>query len=96
MGTGPLCRQMESFQACSVANFVVEGRWDLQRLNRVLSAGWVEQVMGMAPPTMAQADDMIWAPTNSGVFTISSAYQIVHKGGTVSRLFASLWHRALP
>ncbi|XP_027103043.1 uncharacterized protein [Coffea arabica] len=39
---------------------------------------------------------MIWASTNSGAFTISSAYQIVRKGGTVSRLFASLWHRALP
>ena len=87
---------MESFQKCSVADFVVEGRWDLQCLNRVLPAGWVQQVMGVAPPTMAQADGMIWAPTNSGAFTISSAYQIVRKGGTVSRLFGSLWQRVLP
>ena len=42
VGTGPLCRQVESFQECSVVDFVVEARWDLQRLNRVLPGGWVE------------------------------------------------------
>ena len=64
-------------------------------LNGVLPEGLVQQVIGVALPTTAEADDMIWTPTSSGEFTISSAYQIVRKEGTRSCLFTSLWHRAL-
>ena len=90
LGTRPLCRQVESFQEHSITDFVMEGRWDLQRLNRVLPSGWVQQVMGVALPSSVKADEMIWAPNNSGELTISFAYQIVCQGGKVSRMFASL------
>ncbi|XP_027122034.2 uncharacterized protein [Coffea arabica] len=72
------------------------GWWDLQGLSRVLPSEWVSRVLREAPSTAAEADEMVWAPTNSGAFTITSAYQIVRQGGNVSRLFGSLWHQALP
>ena len=87
LGMEPLYKQVESFQEHSVADFVMEGRWDLQSLNRVLPPGWVQQVLGVAPPTAAKADEMIWAPTNSGEFTISSAYQIMRNECNASSLF---------
>ena len=71
-------------------------RWDVQGLSRVLPSEWVSRMLGEAPPTAAEKDEIVWAPTNSGAFTITSEYEIVRQGGNVSRLFGSLWHQALP
>ncbi|XP_071912409.1 uncharacterized protein [Coffea arabica] len=67
LGTGPLCRQVESFQEHSVADFVMEGRWDLQSLSRVLSPGWVQQGE-VARQVWGCFEDLIGG--FSGVFTV--------------------------
>ena len=88
LGSGPLCQEVETFQEQSVADFVVQGCWDWQRLYDVLPTSWVQRVLEAAPPSSDQVDKMIWYPTSSGEFSIASAYQVVRQGGNSSSIFS--------
>ena len=52
------------------------GEWDLEALQRTLMAKDVESVLSIAlSPTMPD-DCLTWALTNSGKFTVKSAYRL--------------------
>lgn len=74
LGSGRLCQQVEIFQEQPVADFVVQGCWDVQRLSKVLPTHYVQRVLEVAPPSSDQGDKMVLAPSTSREFSIASAY----------------------
>ena len=72
LGTGPLCRHVDTFQECNVSDFVEQGYWNVQRLSEVAPGRWVGRIMGVVPPSLDQADTMVWAPSISDAFSLAS------------------------
>ncbi|XP_071926144.1 uncharacterized protein [Coffea arabica] len=79
-----------------VSDFVEQGCWNVQRLGMVAPSGWVGRILGVVPPSLDQADTMVWAPSISGVFSLASAYRVAHEGGNSSWLYSQLWLQELP
>ncbi|XP_027172427.1 uncharacterized protein LOC113772083 [Coffea eugenioides] len=96
LGQGPLCRQVDSFQEYAVSDFVEHGRWNVQRLCSVLPSWWVGQILRVEPPAETHSDRMVWSPSTSGDFSLSSAYQSARGVGNRSCLYSSLWGQELP
>lgn len=91
LGTGPLCRHVDTFQECAVSDFVEQSCWNVQRLSMVAPSRWVERILGVVPPSLDKVDTMVWAPITSGAFSLASAYRIARKGGNSSWLYSLFW-----
>ena len=96
LGTGPLCRHVDTFQECAVSDFVEQGCWNVQRLSMVVPSRWVGRILGVMPPSLDEADTMVWALSTSGAFSLASAYRITREGGNSSWLYSLLWLQGLP
>ncbi|XP_027170444.1 uncharacterized protein LOC113770234 [Coffea eugenioides] len=96
LGQGPLCRQVDTFQEYAVSEFVEHGRWNEQSLRSVLPSWWAGQILSVVPPAEAHSDRMVWSPSTSGNFSLSSAYQIARGVGNRSCLYSSIWSQDLP
>nr|XP_027083712.1 uncharacterized protein LOC113706014 [Coffea arabica] len=66
------------------------------RLSRVAPSGWVGRMLGVMPPSLDQADTMVWAPSTSGVFSLASANRIARENGNSSWLYSLLWLQGQP
>ncbi|XP_027184038.1 uncharacterized protein LOC113782345 [Coffea eugenioides] len=96
MGSGPLCDKVEIFGTHSVANFVDQGRWNISMLRHWLPPAIVSSILGISPPVSQRPDEMVWDLTESGVFSIASAYQLVRQPAIRSAFSAAIWHTLLP
>ncbi|CAN1153964.1 Putative ribonuclease H protein At1g65750 [Linum perenne] len=74
-----------------VSDFVTEeGQWDIDKLNQLLPAEVVTQVVGMtAPRSSCGADVWIWGAEKDGCFSIRSAYNLVNSHSVEE--FDTLW-----
>ncbi|XP_027096071.1 uncharacterized protein [Coffea arabica] len=96
LGQGPLCHQVETFQECAVYDYVEQGRWNVHKLNDELPSWLVGRILKVDPPCHTFPDSMVWAPSTSGDFSISTAYKYAQGGGNISWLYSSVWIQGLP
>ncbi|CAN1159610.1 hypothetical protein LINPERHAP2_LOCUS22819 [Linum perenne] len=70
----PIFNQMDT-----ISDFVSDSLyWDLDKLNRLLRAEIVEQVIGMSVPKVELGEDVwSWGYSHDGRFSIKSAYSLI-------------------
>ncbi|XP_027118404.1 uncharacterized protein [Coffea arabica] len=68
---------MDIFHEHVVADFVSQAQWNRWLLNQVLGPELVRQVVKVPPPSARSSDRMVWALTQDGSFSVSSAYSLV-------------------
>ncbi|XP_027069890.2 uncharacterized protein [Coffea arabica] len=96
MGSGALCDKVEVFHDHSVVDFVDRRAWNVDMLHQFLDGELVTQVLEIDPPTDRGNDTMVWALTNSGVFSTASAYSLIRQSNDNSWLFGRIWQQGLP
>ncbi|XP_071933944.1 uncharacterized protein [Coffea arabica] len=95
MGSGALYDKMEVFHDHSVADFVDRRAWNVDMLCQFLDGELVKQVLELDPPPGRGNDRMVWALTNSGVFSTALAYSLIRDSGSSSWLFGRIWQQGL-
>ncbi|XP_071923146.1 uncharacterized protein [Coffea arabica] len=98
IGAGSLCQRVEIFGDHSVADFVLNGSWNLSMLRQWLPDSIIAMIVQINPPDVfsKQPDRMVWDLDISGSFSISSAYNLVRKISNTSIFSSNIWLTALP
>nr|XP_027120587.1 uncharacterized protein LOC113737577 [Coffea arabica] len=96
MGSGALYDKVEVFYDHSVVDFIDRRAWNVDMLHQFLDGELVRQVLEINPPTDRGNDTMVWALTNSGVFSTVSAYSLIRQSNDSSWLFGHIWQQGLP
>ena len=95
LGSGVLCDKVEIFDDHLVADFVDREVWNVAMLHQYLDEGLVRQVLEIDPSPRRGMDSMVWALTNLGTFSTSSAYSLVRQGDNSSWFSACIWQKGL-
>ncbi|CAN1144589.1 Putative ribonuclease H protein At1g65750 [Linum perenne] len=78
-----------------VSDFATEdGQWDIDKLNQLLPAEVVTQVVGMSAPRGSSGEDVwLWGAEKDGLFSIRSAYNLVisHSVEELDTLWKLIW-----
>lgn len=96
IGDGLLCSKVDIYGEHIVRDFVIEGGWNIRMLEQWLPEQWVQKILSIPPPCCVGEDTMVWAPSSSGGFSLSSAYQVARTWGGLSLLSSRGWHPPLP
>ena len=96
METGAICQQMDIFHEHVVADFVSQAQWNRWLLNQVLGPELVRQVVKVPPPSARSSDRMVWALTQDGSFSVSSAYSLVSQASNCSWVVSHVWLKGFP
>ncbi|XP_027090440.2 uncharacterized protein [Coffea arabica] len=96
LGTGALCQTVDVFLEHRVQDFVDDQGWKARELRQVLEPGLMQRVLDTRPPDMNGCDSMVWSLTNTGKFTVSSAYAVIRQENNRSWLASYVWHKSLP
>nr|XP_027071629.1 uncharacterized protein LOC113696407 [Coffea arabica] len=98
MGEGSLCQQVENFGDHAVADFVLNGSWNVSMLHQWLPDSIVSTIMQIRPPDIFSTtpDRMVWDLETTGSFSFSSAYNLVRQESNISIFSSNIWLSALP
>ncbi|XP_071924664.1 uncharacterized protein [Coffea arabica] len=96
MGTGAICHQVENFQDRVLSDFVFQAQWNMRLLNQVLEPELVRQVVKIPPSSTHSSDRMMWALTQNGSFSVSSAYTLVSQASNYSWVVSHVWLKGFP
>ncbi|KAK4252788.1 hypothetical protein QN277_014330 [Acacia crassicarpa] len=81
-------------QNSKVAEWVVNGFWDLSRLHSIVSSEVLQRLVSSPTPMQEAGDDVIlWNGTHTGIFTVKSAYHLLDKPDEVHshKCFKLIW-----
>ncbi|CAL9017757.1 unnamed protein product [Prunus brigantina] len=83
---------------CKVSNFFKEGWWDVEKLRAVLDEDMVQKITCFSVGFGGNSQDAhIWKPTSNGIFTVKSAFQLIHGGSIWSNAcWKGLWSMSIP
>ncbi|CAL9020979.1 unnamed protein product [Prunus brigantina] len=83
---------------CKVSNFFKEGWWDIAKLRAVLDEVMVQKITCFPVGFGGNSQDaQIWKPTSNGIFTVKSAFQLIHGGSIWSNMcWKGLWSMSIP
>ncbi|XP_027169406.1 uncharacterized protein LOC113769130 [Coffea eugenioides] len=93
---GCVLRQGRGLHDHSVVDFIDRGVWNVDMLHQFLDGELVRQVLEIDPPTGRGNDRMVWALTNSGIFSTASTYSLNRQSNDSSWLFGRIWQQGLP
>ncbi|XP_049368399.1 uncharacterized protein LOC125833298 [Solanum verrucosum] len=87
-----------SEEEVEVHEFTIEGRWDEQKLNTILSTEMVEYIIESTKPpsTNSQHDQPWWMANTQGDFTVKSAWKILRRKHESRADFGFIWTKGLP
>ncbi|CAN1831532.1 Putative ribonuclease H protein At1g65750 [Linum perenne] len=69
-----------------------DGSWDMERLQALLPASMMSQVMGMCPPTASLGQDApVWGLEGSGLFSVKTGYLLIQGADSGSEVERSRW-----
>ncbi|KAL0309423.1 UNVERIFIED_CONTAM: hypothetical protein Sradi_5884600 [Sesamum radiatum] len=78
----------------SVNYYWRDGTWDKHKLDRVVPPNISEMICNI--PILQAADDIIkWKPTHDGIFSISSAWDLIREKRTGQRMLKDIWNSGL-
>ncbi|CAL8157237.1 unnamed protein product [Prunus armeniaca] len=82
---------------CKVSNFFKEGWWDVEKLRTVLDEDMVQKITCFPVGFEGKSQDAhIWRPTSNGIFTVKSAFQLIHGGSNwYDACWKGLWSMSL-
>ncbi|PRQ37611.1 putative reverse transcriptase zinc-binding domain-containing protein [Rosa chinensis] len=78
----------------SVAESIINGKWDKAKLAFVLDPNIVKQILSIPLPVCEQEDEYIWGPSSNGKFSIKSATWLQYdhlRKHSQSKLINKLW-----
>ena len=92
LGSGPLAMRLGSVSDHKVSYFLVDGRWNFQLLGLWVPPVIINDIRMFSLPQIENGveDLMIWAPSQSGVFTLSSAFNLVQSHKQRSFMFSEV------
>ena len=96
LGGGALFLRATVFPNLSFGNFITNGQWDANRLYQYLPYEMVNSILNHPLPEESGEAEVIWMPTNSGNFTVSSAFREIRQARNTSMVFDRIWHPRLP
>ncbi|XP_071940011.1 uncharacterized protein [Coffea arabica] len=96
--SGSLCQQVENFGDHAVADFVLNGSWNISMLHQWLPDSIVSRIMQIRPPDIfsTRPDRMVWDLETTGSFSFSSTYNLVRQDSNISIFSSNIWLSALP
>ncbi|XP_027156871.1 uncharacterized protein LOC113758040 [Coffea eugenioides] len=91
----PLSRQFDGAPPhCLVAEFYSSTGWNFQRLLQVLPRSVVNNISRIIVDP-ALKDELVWAPSADGTFTVSSAWELIRQRRNLSLVWRGIWCRVL-
>ena len=74
LGSGPLFLRAFVVPGLSFSDVLVNGTWDSYQLSQILPPTIVDEVMHSPALSGRGSDQVIWRSTQSGLFTLASAF----------------------
>ncbi|XP_027120510.1 uncharacterized protein [Coffea arabica] len=92
----PLSRQFDGAPPhCLVAEFYSSTGWNFQRLLQVLPRSVVNNISRtIVDPALK--DELVWAPSADGTFSVSSAWELIRQRRNLSLVWRGIWCPLLP
>nr|XP_027127799.1 uncharacterized protein LOC113743944 [Coffea arabica] len=94
LGSGSLSSRLGSVSDHRIADFLLDGRWNYQLLAEWMPADIVAEIIRFTLPRIEEGEEdvMVWAPSQSGVFTVRTAFELVRCHGPRSFIFSrNIW-----
>ena len=82
--------------ALTFKDFIRDGRWDSLVLAQYFPSDIMALILQHPTPEGERPDEVVWMPTPSGQFSLSSAFQEVRQARNASWLFSRIWHPQIP
>lgn len=81
-----------------VFDFLVDGKWNFQLLGLWVPPFIINDIrmFSLSQIENGVEDLMTWAPSQSGVFTLSLAFNLVQSHKQRSFMFSKVWHPRIP
>ncbi|XP_071920617.1 uncharacterized protein [Coffea arabica] len=80
---------------CLVAEFYSSTGWNIERLLQVLPRSVVNSILQTSVDP-ALKDELVWAPSTDGRFTVSSAWDLIRQRRNLSLVWRGIWCPLLP
>ncbi|XP_027156179.1 uncharacterized protein LOC113756908 [Coffea eugenioides] len=96
LGSGALFHRVPVRDTLTFKDFLVDGRWSSLLLARHFPTDIMDLILQQPPPVGERPDELVWMPSASGQFSLSSAFQEVRQVRSASWIFSHIWHRQLP
>ena len=98
LGSGPLALRLGSVSDHKVSDFFIDGGWNFRLMGLWVPPSIINEIRLLSLPQFEYGveDLMIWAPSQSGVVTLSSAFNLVRPHMQRSFMFTKIWHPRLP
>ena len=96
MAVGPLAQQATGpLPNLCVKDFFVENKWDVDSLNAVLPHNLVQDVLTLHFDNSIP-DKPLWQPSGNGLFSVSSAFNLIRRRSTPQTIYRLFWHTQIP
>ncbi|XP_027158099.1 uncharacterized protein LOC113759728 [Coffea eugenioides] len=96
LGTRALFHKASVNGALSFRDFLTDGRWNSLLLAQYFPSDITAMILQHPTPEGERPDEVVWMPTTSGQFSLSSAFQEVRQSRNASWLFSHIWHPQIP
>nr|XP_027102884.1 uncharacterized protein LOC113724156 [Coffea arabica] len=96
LGTGSLASRLDSVSDHLLVDFVENGHWNLPLLQQWVPHGVISEIVRVVPPVGHLPDLMVWRPSLSGQFNLSSAFHLVRRHVNRSFMSRRIWHPLVP
>ncbi|XP_060195288.1 uncharacterized protein LOC132624540 [Lycium barbarum] len=80
----------------TVAEYIVDGTWNVEKLKRKLYEHIVHQIRGVTINSPSLKDNPIWTVTTDGRFNCKSAWNTVRRAQNPSLINKMMWHKKSP
>ncbi|XP_071921792.1 uncharacterized protein [Coffea arabica] len=96
LGSGALYLRAPVILHLSFLSSIKNGAWDVSFLSHLLPSDIVTSILHHPVPAGGCADEVIWMPTQSGKFTLASAFHDVRQSRNMSVVLSRVCHPRLP
>ncbi|KAH0646562.1 hypothetical protein KY284_034446 [Solanum tuberosum] len=100
LGVGPLAQfttTSHRFDNETIADFMANGQWKIDKLIRLAPQNHLPAILSTNIQLQhANPDLAVWSPNSSGLFTVSSAWDIIRDKRATTKLNSYTWNRNIP
>ncbi|KAG6673010.1 hypothetical protein I3842_16G088800 [Carya illinoinensis] len=96
--SGPLCEAGYTVvdEQIKLKDLIVQNEWDVERIQQLVGSQKTMEVVGTVGVLRDERDVLLWLPEKNGLFTSSSACEIVRSKMPNFEWASWVWHKWLP
>ncbi|KAK6782013.1 hypothetical protein RDI58_019809 [Solanum bulbocastanum] len=90
-------RDISSRNNATIAHFLINGEWNERKLRQQVPPLLIPHILSIRIHHQQEVkDNAIWKPTEDGIFTCASAWEICRHRGNSDAISSQIWHKKVP